>query len=171
MGRDYAVITGTQIFAPDSGTIVWSATTGNAGFAMVLRSAVPDSRGLMLDTYFFHLQGAAPGIHEQSVVHAGQLIALSDDSGYSTGPHLHFEQHVQAPWSANPFPAGSAPRSTVVVPCMTQTDAKPACSTLHDHSAIPPIGSHVRMSGTFVQDNNHAKWNEIHPVWRIIVIP
>lgn len=54
---------------------------------------------------------------------------------------------------------------------VTQTDAKPSCSAFNDRTAIPPIGSHVRMSGTFVQDNNHAKWNEIHPVSRIIVIP
>jgi hypothetical protein len=54
---------------------------------------------------------------------------------------------------------------------VTQADAKPACSTFGDHSVIPPVGSHVRMSGAFVQDNNHARWNEIHPVSRIVVIP
>jgi hypothetical protein len=27
------------------------------------------------------------------------------------------------------------------------------------------------MSGAFVQDNNHARWNEIHPVSRIVVTP
>jgi hypothetical protein len=54
---------------------------------------------------------------------------------------------------------------------VTQADAKPACSTFGDHTVIPPIGSHVRMSGAFVQDNNHARWNEIHPVSRIVVIP
>ena len=54
---------------------------------------------------------------------------------------------------------------------VTQTDAKPACSTLHDHTAIPPVGSHVQITGALVQDSNHAKWNEIHPVSRIVVIP
>jgi hypothetical protein len=26
------------------------------------------------------------------------------------------------------------------------------------------------MTGTFVQDTNHQRWNEIHPVSRIVVI-
>lgn len=54
---------------------------------------------------------------------------------------------------------------------VTQADAKPACGTFGDHTVIPPVGSHVRVSGAFVQDNNHARWNEIHPVSRIVVIP
>jgi hypothetical protein len=54
---------------------------------------------------------------------------------------------------------------------VTQADAKPSCSAFNDQTAIPPIGSHVQMSGTFVQDTNHRRWNEIHPVSRIVVIP
>jgi hypothetical protein len=47
---------------------------------------------------------------------------------------------------------------------VTQTDAKPACSSFSDSTVIPPIGTHVSIKGTFVQETNHAKWNEIHPV-------
>ena len=54
---------------------------------------------------------------------------------------------------------------------VTQADARPACSSFGDHTVIPPVGSHVRISGTFVQDTNHQRWNEIHPVSRIVVIP
>jgi hypothetical protein len=53
---------------------------------------------------------------------------------------------------------------------VTQADAKPACSTFGDHIVIPPVGSHVAITGTFVQDTNHQRWNEIHPVSRIVVI-
>jgi hypothetical protein len=52
---------------------------------------------------------------------------------------------------------------------VSQTDAKPACLGFADHTTIPPVGSHVEITGTFVQDNNHAHWNEIHPVTRIVV--
>jgi hypothetical protein len=52
---------------------------------------------------------------------------------------------------------------------VTQTDAKPACSGFVDHTTIPPIGTHVAITGTFVQEKNHAKWNEIHPVSKIKV--
>jgi hypothetical protein len=54
---------------------------------------------------------------------------------------------------------------------VTQADAKPACSAFTDPIAIPPVGSHVQISGSFIQDNNHQRWNEIHPVSRIVVIP
>jgi hypothetical protein len=54
---------------------------------------------------------------------------------------------------------------------VTQTDAVPACSTFHDQSRIPPIGTHVEITGAFVQDTNHAKWNEIHPVSKIVTLP
>lgn len=52
---------------------------------------------------------------------------------------------------------------------VTQADAKPACASFKDHTKIPPVGTHVVITGTFVQDTNHSKWNEIHPVSSIKV--
>ena len=52
-----------------------------------------------------------------------------------------------------------------------QADAKPACNGFIDHTVIPPVGTHVEITGTYVQDTNHAKWNEIHPVSKIVVKP
>jgi uncharacterized protein YgiM (DUF1202 family) len=55
---------------------------------------------------------------------------------------------------------------------VTQADAKAACpQTYHSPVQIPPVGSHVRIVGTYVQDTYHAKWMEIHPVTSIVVIP
>jgi hypothetical protein len=54
---------------------------------------------------------------------------------------------------------------------VTQPDARPACSAFNDHTVIPRVGSHVRISGAFVEDNNHQRWNEIHPVSRIVIVP
>jgi uncharacterized protein YgiM (DUF1202 family) len=55
---------------------------------------------------------------------------------------------------------------------VTQTDAKAACpQSYHNQVQLPPVGSHVRIVGTYVQDTNHAKWMEIHPVTSITVIP
>jgi uncharacterized protein YraI len=54
---------------------------------------------------------------------------------------------------------------------VTQTDAKAACQGFTDHVTIPPVGSHVRIVGTYVQDTFHAQWMEIHPVTSITVIP
>ncbi len=52
---------------------------------------------------------------------------------------------------------------------ITQTDAQPSCVGFHDTQTIPPVGSHVAVTGTFVTETNHAKWNEIHPVSSIMV--
>jgi Bacterial SH3 domain len=54
---------------------------------------------------------------------------------------------------------------------VTQADAKTACQNFTDHLSLPPVGSHVRIVGTYVQDTFHAKWMEIHPVTSITVIP
>ncbi len=54
---------------------------------------------------------------------------------------------------------------------VTQKDAQAACQGYTDHVTLPPAGSHVRIVGTYVQDTFHAKWNEIHPVTSISVIP
>ncbi|MGB2898595.1 MAG: SH3 domain-containing protein [Candidatus Acidiferrum sp.] len=54
---------------------------------------------------------------------------------------------------------------------VTQTDAKAACQGFTDHVTLPPVGSHVRIVGTYVQDTFHAQWMEIHPVTSITVIP
>jgi len=54
---------------------------------------------------------------------------------------------------------------------ITQTDAKAACQGYTDQISLPPVGSHVRIVGRFVQDTFHGQWNEIHPVKSITVIP
>lgn len=48
-----------------------------------------------------------------------------------------------------------------------QADAVAACSGYKSSIAVPPVGTHVRMTGTWVMDDNHAHWNEIHPVFAI----
>ncbi len=54
---------------------------------------------------------------------------------------------------------------------VTQADAKSACLGFKDQVQLPPINSHVRIVGTYVQDTFHAQWMEIHPVTSITVIP
>jgi hypothetical protein len=54
---------------------------------------------------------------------------------------------------------------------VTQPDAKAACHGYTDRVSLPPVGSHVRILGTYVQDTFHAQWMEIHPVTNITVVP
>ena len=54
---------------------------------------------------------------------------------------------------------------------VTQKDAQSACSGYTDHTQLPAVGSHVSVTGSYVQDTFHAQWNEIHPVSGISVVP
>jgi hypothetical protein len=54
---------------------------------------------------------------------------------------------------------------------VSQQDAKTACANYTDQVSLPPVGSHVQIVGTLVQDSFHAQWMEIHPVTRITVLP
>jgi hypothetical protein len=54
---------------------------------------------------------------------------------------------------------------------VTQSDAIAACQGFTNPVKIPAVGSHVRIVGSYVQDMNHARWMEIHPVTSITVIP
>jgi len=54
---------------------------------------------------------------------------------------------------------------------VTQPDAVTPCQGFQDHTTIPPIGSHVAITGTLVREKNHKKWMEIHPVSSIKVVP
>lgn len=58
-------------------------------------------------------------------------------------------------------------------PCLYvvhQADAMKACKDWANTIKIPPVGSHVRITGSWVKDDNHAQWFEIHPVWLIEVL-
>lgn len=48
----------------------------------------------------------------------------------------------------------------------TMKKVKSACTGYSNPIAIPPIGTHVRVIGTYVLDS-HNGWAEIHPVSRI----
>ena len=50
---------------------------------------------------------------------------------------------------------------------VTQEDAKTACQGFTNNIKIPTVGSHVSMIGRLVQEENHDKWIEIHPVTSI----
>ncbi len=86
LGTDFAVVVGTPVVAPADGVIKSAGESGGSSGVYVI-----------LDTgdaihKFFHLSQikAKPG----QKVKKGETIALSGNSGYSTGPHLHWEKHV-----------------------------------------------------------------------------
>jgi hypothetical protein len=53
---------------------------------------------------------------------------------------------------------------------VTQADAKGACVHFKNAIKIPPVGTRVAIIGSWVQDSEHDKWFEIHPVSTIAII-
>lgn len=51
---------------------------------------------------------------------------------------------------------------------VTQADAISACQDFNGHIDIPPVGTHVKITGSYVLDLQHGGWAEIHPVTSII---
>jgi hypothetical protein len=52
----------------------------------------------------------------------------------------------------------------------SESDATAACASFHQDLSIPAIGTHVRVTGSYVLDRLHFNWAEIHPVTAITPI-
>ena len=85
-GMDIAVDYGTPIVAADSGTCVYSGWLGGYGNCVMI------DHGGGLVTLYGHNSSLCVG--EGQAVGKGQLIAYAGSTGYSTGPHCHFEARV-----------------------------------------------------------------------------
>src|SRR5207247_2357386 len=53
---------------------------------------------------------------------------------------------------------------------VSQEDAKASCVAFTTHIDLPPIGSHVKITGSYVLDKEHGSWAEIHPATSIEII-
>jgi hypothetical protein len=76
--------------------------------------------------------------------------------------------------SCNATCLGGAEHGDLIVEpvCMTtptQADAISSCVGYHNPMVIPPVGSHVSMTGTYVLDLDHG-WTEIHPLVEVHVV-
>lgn len=50
-----------------------------------------------------------------------------------------------------------------------QQDAIDSCANFTYHVDVPPIGTHVLVTGSYVLDLDHGGWAEIHPVTSIAI--
>lgn len=92
---DIAAPTGVPVLAPNNGRVVMAEYLLNTGNTMVIEY------GGGLKSYFFHLSSMA--VEPGDMVSKGQEVAKVGSTGYSTGPHLHFEMRIGRQ-SLNPMP-------------------------------------------------------------------
>ena len=82
-GMDFGVDYGSLIYAADGGTVIFSGWYGGYGNAVII------SHGNSLSTLYGHASELY--VVEGQAVQKGQPIAAVGSTGFSTGPHLHFE--------------------------------------------------------------------------------
>lgn len=87
-GTDFAAPTGTPIMAAGNGIVERANRFGSFGNYLRIRHA----NGYK--TAYAHLNGFASGIRAGSRVTQGQIVAYVGTTGRSTGPHLHYEVHL-----------------------------------------------------------------------------
>uniref|UniRef100_UPI003F49891B M23 family metallopeptidase n=1 Tax=Cupriavidus yeoncheonensis TaxID=1462994 RepID=UPI003F49891B len=83
-GVDFAAPTGTRVLATADGTVAFVGQQTGYGNIVILKH--PDG----YSTYYAHLSGFA-GIQPGQRIAQGQLIAYVGQTGWATGPHLHYE--------------------------------------------------------------------------------
>lgn len=84
-GTDFPVPVGTPVKAPQDGVITKTGNDRMNGIHVVIRSG---------DNEHFLLHLSKINVSNGQRVKQGDVVALSGNTGHSTGPHLHWEKHV-----------------------------------------------------------------------------
>ncbi|MGH8453924.1 MAG: M23 family metallopeptidase, partial [Nevskiales bacterium] len=126
-GVDYAASQGTPVKATGEGRIIHRGRKGGYGNTVMIQHV----SGIV--TLYGHLSRFAKGQSQGSRVKQGELIGYVGSTGLATGPHLHYEFHVngvhQNPLSVRlPNAAPLNPRRLVdfrrkAAPLVSQLDA------------------------------------------------
>lgn len=85
-GIDLAMPYGTPIYAADGGVVTFAGSKGTYGRLVII------DHGGRKSSYYAHCSSLL--VSSGQKVFKGQKIALVGSTGYSTGPHLHFEIRI-----------------------------------------------------------------------------
>ena len=82
-GIDLAASHGTNIYASDGGVVTFAGWKGSYGYLVII------NHGGLFETYYAHCSKILVSAGDN--VYQGQHIGLVGSTGFSTGPHCHFE--------------------------------------------------------------------------------
>jgi murein DD-endopeptidase MepM/ murein hydrolase activator NlpD len=95
-GVDYGAPTGTRIRATGDGVVDFVGRQGGYGNMVVIRHQGRFS------TLYAHMSGFGPNIKKGSRISQGETVGFVGQTGWATGPHLHYEFRV-ADAAVNPL--------------------------------------------------------------------
>ena len=93
-GLDIALASDSELVACSAGTVDFvgwqdaSNPSAGGGYYVSINHGT-DANGRTIRTMYFHMKGDSAVVNVGDTVKKGQKIGLSDNSGASTGPHLH----------------------------------------------------------------------------------
>jgi murein DD-endopeptidase MepM/ murein hydrolase activator NlpD len=89
IGIDFAAPTGTPVVAVADGEVLHADFNGGYGKLIII------DHGQGHHTYYAHLSAYASDIRPGTPVRRGETIGFVGSTGFSTGPHLHYEIRKQ----------------------------------------------------------------------------
>jgi len=92
-GIDFGIPTGTPVIAAGAGKVILARMRIVSGYSVIIEHW-PGMYSL-----YYHLDSIS--VQEGAIVKTGELIGLSGSTGFSTGPHLHWELRINTE-SADP---------------------------------------------------------------------
>ena len=87
-GVDFAAPTGTPVHAAGSGIVIVAGQQSGYGNVVMLQ------HGASYTTVYAHLSRFASGVKSGARVAQGDIIGYVGETGWATGPHLHYEFRV-----------------------------------------------------------------------------
>ena len=89
LGTDYAAPKGTPIYTTGDGTVIHKGTKGGYGKTVIIR------HGNIYTTLYAHLSKYHKKLYVGKKVKQKEVIGYVGSTGYSTGPHVHYEFRVR----------------------------------------------------------------------------
>ena len=86
LGMDFAVKTGTPVHASNAGKVLLAEFLLNTGNTVII------DHGGGLKSFYYHMDSVED--LAGTIIERGTLIGTVGSTGYSTGPHLHFEMRI-----------------------------------------------------------------------------
>ena len=149
-GLDYGLPMNTQVIAPHSGKVVEVANEGIRGYGKYIKIENGKEGSVMA-----HLASFQVKVGDQ--VSEGQPIALSDNTGNSTGPHLHWGYYLFPRNRQNGFAGFIDQLPLIVAPAPSPTPLptpNPGYSPTHEGQTVSKDG----ITYQSYRDNGKLLW-------------
>lgn len=91
-GIDMSAKNGTPVYAMHDGIVTFAGTDGSGGLGVVIRTTEKfdyDGGNAFIKSIYWHLKTGSIIVKPDELVKAGQKIGEADNTGLSTGDHLH----------------------------------------------------------------------------------